>query len=75
MLANRTIDRHLLPIVFVAGNAAGHLELECPALDQPIREKVDSFRLGRHPLGNHQFCTARGTLSALFTQAHGQTFG
>ena len=39
MLANRTIDRYLLPIVFVAGNAKGHLELECPALDEPIREK------------------------------------
>ena len=44
MLANRPIDRHLLPIVFVAGDDTGHAELECPALDKLIREKVDSVR-------------------------------
>jgi hypothetical protein len=33
MLANWTIDRHLMPIVFVAANATGHAQLDRPDAD------------------------------------------
>jgi hypothetical protein len=62
MLANRPIDRHLLPIVFVAGDATGHAELECPALDKLIREKVGSFGLADiHVSENQGKALARST--------------